>query len=593
MVILISIEPKIKLIAHDIVTMAKSKGKSPSKSFKKAGKNAIPDDDDFDEVMAELKRENANMGGKSWSSLVGLIMALLIPVVAVWTQNSAMSKSFFGRILGWSSDPDDGPKGRLESKEADEPIKNPLTVEQNEDADTQPQEVQTWMTKTGSDALLTWFKENGGWMSEGIVLEEKTVIGNGLRAVSNIKKGDVVFKIPNRLQMNPRGVIEGWNKTSPELMIQTKNAVNNIVRNKLDQQDMIIALQLMIECAMGADSFWFPYLQMIPEYVPALDYYNEKELTLLQDTELQDVSVQSKRLIQEVWEKIQEAGSWSKLLDAATDNPDPKCLTYEMFCHYIAIAGSRGFILRNIKYISPVADMVNHGKSPEAPVDVYANNSLDLFKEGFNKYHKRPPSTGVITVLADRDTESGSNYEEDYGTLDNSLFISQFGFVPLDNPHHCAVIEVPQPSMKETAEILGNLKLDSIDTLCIKRDGIFALGADSKGKAYFAVIGLEALPHQLLACLLIQGDFNMESIDERCVLYSEAKNATNVMIRNIAQKTLESAETTLADDHALLETFLNGEGLDGMNPVHAITALQYRIEEKKILLQISSALGAS
>jgi hypothetical protein len=597
--------------------MAKSKGKSRSKPFK-AAKNAIPDDD-FDELIAESKRENANKGGQIRSS-IGLMMALLISIVAVLTQNPAVSKSFVGRILGWSSDPDEAYKGMLQSKEADEPIKNTLMlekskVEQNEgqkikpkskhpesdpgsvqdtakEADTQRRLLETWKTKTGADALLTWFKENGGWMSENLMLE-KIAIGNGLRAVSYIKKEEEVFKIPDTLQMNPRGVIAGWNKTSPDLMLQTKNAVNKNIRNKFDQQDMIIALQLMIECAMGGASFWFPYLQIIPEYVPRLDYYNEKELALLQDTELHQMSVTSKRLIQEVWEKIQEAGSWSKLLDAATDNPDPKCLTYEMFHHFIAIVGSRAFILRNIKYISPVADMVNHRESPEAPVDLYAKKDVDLFKEGFNKYHKRLPSTGVITVLADRDTEPGSPYEEEYGTLDNSLYISKFGFVPLDNPHHCAVIDVPQPSMEETAEILRNLKLNSIDSLCINRDGTIALGAGRHGKAYFGVIGLEALPDQLVACQGVQGDFTVEVIDKSCVIYPGAKEATNVMIRKIAKKSLESAETTLADDIALLDKFQNGEALNGMNPVHAINALQFRIEEKKILMQIDSALGAN
>ena len=61
-------------------------------------------------------------------------------------------------------------------------------------------------------------------------------------------------------------------------------------------------------------------------------------------------------------------------------------------------------------------------------------------KHHFEHYHDLHRD-GSVTVLSDRNVEEGNQILEEYGELDNSLYIEAHGFVPSFNPFHCANIE--------------------------------------------------------------------------------------------------------------------------------------------------------
>jgi hypothetical protein len=622
--------------------------KSPSKSFKRP-KHATDatTDGNFDDMNPESKSGNVSSSGYSWNS-IGLVLALLVSLAVNAAQNPAVHGVVMS-FMGWSEmnkapvSPSSETSKVIELDEDTVPIKNPLLVQRIKEGATTQQDSNTWpvdnqahqvafggddaqdepatepkvvdnpkaddpetnralQTKAGADDLLSWFKENGGWISGNLKLDSFS-IGNGLRAVSDrgggengfvIRKDDDVFRIPEKLQIHSRGVIGGWNKISEEATTLVWNILEKNAKNSLDEQDMIIALQLMIECALSEDSFWFPYLQMLPEHVPRLDYYNEEELALLQDKELFAKTLASKAMMKDVWEKLQEDGSWTLFLDATTNNPDPRCLTYDMFHHFTAIVGSRAFVLRNMKFLWPVADMTNHMQdtttnhmqdttSDTEPVDMVEN-------QHFKKYH-RGSAPGEIVVKSYRSFKVGMQYDEEYPSLDNSLSIKKYGFVPVDNPQHCATVLVPKPSMEDTETLLVELQLDAIRTLCVNRDGTFGMGMDRYGKAYLGVVALEQMPDQLAKCQWAQADFmaksRVEAIDKSCALYPGAAEASSSMIKVAAKKMLDSMETTLEEDMVLLEKLQSGEELNSMNPKHAITALRFRIEQKKLLLGIA------
>ena len=635
--------------------MAKIQTKtSPSKSSKRGAKRKPEEGEskgDFDTVIAESKRWNTSTVGYSWST-ISLVIALLVSVAANAAQNPALSSYLtdFSRLLFLHS-------AKMETIQEDNlltPIKNPLVTEEdfkddemerqisqpkptvnqrqtkiitedpvpapdivfpqdaNEEVDQTTNAtdgdmedsrsdaerglitIQTKETLKDAEALVSWFRENGGWMSDNLKLDTFS-FGNGLSVVSNgnddndvvINEGDEVFRVPEKLQINPRDVIAAWNKTSVEMMILTKDTVKRNCRDKLAQQDIIIALQLMIECAMGEDSLWHPYLQMLPDYVPRMDYFSEEELGLMQDKKLFDLAVDSKNNMKNVWKALQENNSWTIFLNAATNTPKQTCLTYEKFHHYTAIVGSRSFILKNIKYLSPVADMVNHMDKGDDSIDIYSLEGEDMFKVGFHKYHKRIAS-GEIVVWADRNFNVGMPYVEEYGTLDNSLYIQKFGFLQMGNSQNCALIRLPMPTMAETESLLDSLRLNSVTSLCIKKDGTIAFGQQRHGLAYLGIIGLEQLPDQMRKCQGVQGEFMAAYIDASCAMYPGSAEVSSTLIKEAAKSALGSAKTTLAEDMMLLENFEKGEDLNEMNPIHAIMALQFRIEEKRLLMQVMS-----
>ena len=641
--------------------MAKIKAKSnPAKSSKQGRTNRKSeegeDEGDFDTVIAESKRLNTATAGHHWRT-TSLVLALLVSMAANVAQNSAMSNyltSFTRQLLHRPAKMENTQNNDLLT-----PIKNPLVVEDdlndydvvdrpknkqkpvvnhphtemitkvpvptpdialpedvNEEddqtstdthvdrvdssSDTKrriPSEQSKEDNQTSVGALVGWFRENGGWMSDNLKLGTFS-IGNGLSVVSDkdndqdvvIHEGDEVFRVPEKLQINPRDVIAAWNKTSVEMMTLTKDTVKRNCRDKLAQQDIIIALQLMIECAMGEDSLWYPYLQMLPNHVPRMDYFSEEELALMQDKKLFDLAIESKSTMNNVWNALQEIDSWTTFLNAATTTPIPSCLTYEKFHHYTAIVGSRSFNLKNIKYLSPVADMVNHLDKGDESIDIYSLEGEDMFKVGFHKYHKRTAS-GDIVVWADRTFHVGMPFVEEYGTLDNSLYVQKFGFLPLGNSQNCALITLPMPTMTETESLLDSLMLNSVNSLCIKRDGTIAFGQQRHGLAYLGILGLEQLPDQLRECQGVQGEFMAAYIDASCAMYPGSAEVSSALIKQAAKDALDSAKTTLAEDLLILENFENGVDLNGMNPIHATLALQFRIEEKRLLMQIMSDMS--
>ena len=68
----------------------------------------------------------------------------------------------------------------------------------------------------------------------------------------------------------------------------------------------------------------------------------------------------------------------------------------------------------------------------------------------FTLHHYRNDKDNSITVRADRRFRPNEQIFEDYGDVDNSLYLEAHGFVPDENPHHCAMIPVhPQALSNE------------------------------------------------------------------------------------------------------------------------------------------------
>lgn len=75
----------------------------------------------------------------------------------------------------------------------------------------------------------------------------------------------------------------------------------------------------------------------------------------------------------------------------------------------------------------------------------------------FNLYHQRNLQ-GEISVMADRMTPKGEQVFEDYGDVDNTLYLEAFGFVPHENPFNCAVLNTEMTYSDATIYLLKKLQ---------------------------------------------------------------------------------------------------------------------------------------
>ena len=413
-----------------------------------------------------------------------------------------------------------------------------------------------------------WFVQQGGWMTPRVSLVTSNQYqGNGLRTSGNIIQGYRLLEIPMELVLTQKTIMVTTQKYAALLRPQSYKIANEAIQrhlfDPLDQQDVWIAIQLMLECAKGDTSLWYPYRNVLPtstsnnnnnNSVPRLATFSDAELQLLQDDDMANYGKFQRDALTKVWngviksEVIQPSSA-----DDADNNND--CLTEESFYHHVGLSASRAMILDEIKYLVPMAEMINHANRPREDDDYETTK--------FQSYHKI--ENGKLMVYADRDFFPGDEVVEEYGKLDNTLYLTSFGFIPKDNVHHCVMLPLPNNN---------NNKASS--SVCIHRDGS-ALGDDNQQ------LRMSVCTSTKEECAARRNHNNTPEREAREV---------QVYLRQAAHAKLAASQTTVQEDEALLaeleqQSTKDDDNWRGMNRNRARLALQFRTEEKKLLMHLT------
>lgn len=129
-----------------------------------------------------------------------------------------------------------------------------------------------WMEYHGidcSDALLL-STENG----DAAAADSSQSLSISVKALCDLKEGDVVATIPKQSC----------------LTVKTSAASNLIEETELGG-DLALAVAIMYERSLGAESKWFQYLQILPPFEPIPLLWSRDEIdSLLSGTELHKVS---------------------------------------------------------------------------------------------------------------------------------------------------------------------------------------------------------------------------------------------------------------------------------------------------------------
>ncbi len=335
-----------------------------------------------------------------------------------------------------------------------------------------------------------------------------------------------------------------------------------------------------------------------------LDTFSEEELEMLQDNYLSSVARHSRDKLKHIW-NADIHDIVQLIIDSVANritenlNIERSCFTFEAFHRYTTISSSRAMILNGRKYFTPLADMINY--APQQYTDDKFTDKVSLQHSNiFLQYHHLDEEGQTIIVKADRVVKPSHQIFEDYGPIDNSLFLEAFGFVPFHNPFHCALVELPSPHSNRTKDILHHLNLANFNPdgqmvyntkngACVLMDGSFT---HQHANAYLAVIALERkeeLRQVASRCwdIVHNRDIrtNMQDVVNACIYYSGHQSAVKECLREAARKSLERAETTLDFDLSLLNSTTKSSRLMS---TRAFIALQFRIAEKRILTYIAN-----
>jgi hypothetical protein len=452
-----------------------------------------------------------------------------------------------------------------------------------------------------------------------------------------IKYLDEMFTIPESIIISSTSILHQFSKAESHIQIpQFQHRITQLVSkyvpsNYMVQQDVIIALYLMVQCSLGEYSAFKPYLDILPSYIiPRLDTFNKEELHMLQDEELAFLAKESRDRLHHLWESNELQYLLSSMIEVVAqdidyvntndendndndnDNNNGKksnhhgeCISFNSFHKYNAIVSSRAMVLKGTKYLTPLPEFANY-----QPRQDERKKLKGKMKQTFMLYHERNDKSGSITVRADRNVLHGDQIFEDYGDIDNSLYLEAHGFVPNDNPFHCAMIPASLvPTPKDLPGVLRNAmialrllpneksELYPPPMICILDDGSVT---ENRAEAYLkiaAIMGIGEGHDDLISqCAEALDSNDEELIQLQCLHYVGHQQLLKNLIRGLSQKTICQSESTLAYDLNLLDSLLdeekkiNSAGTKGEDLTKKILALKFRISDKVILDKVTGGV---
>lgn len=134
------------------------------------------------------------------------------------------------------------------------------TANQNSGEHQQPSVALTEDEKI--ENFLCWFRSKGGWISPNVTIKSYPEYGGyGLYAKDDITYYDDMYKIPADIILSAESIRESYSSFNAGISERLETVQSH------GGDDAVISLQLMVECALGSESDFQPYLDIMPDGV--------------------------------------------------------------------------------------------------------------------------------------------------------------------------------------------------------------------------------------------------------------------------------------------------------------------------------------
>lgn len=263
------------------------------------------------------------------------------------------------------------------------------------------------------ELFLAWFRKNGG-RANNITLDDFPPMGRGVKPLVDVKMGQEVIFVPPRLAI------------SLDLLQKSKDPNIKYLAKEIPSEEELLAAFLLYERSKGESSFWYPYLQVLPDNVPNLVHFSDYEMMELQHSTIIYEALNHRKRVHEHFKHFVNRTSHFipfPSLEAAQ----------AAYLWATSIVDSRGFRFRGHVVLAPLADMMNYAPHPESRESRGGNFFL--------LHHMMKPDG--LRISADRDCKAGEQLFEDYGDNMDDIYLQHHGFVPEENPFRCVYLTVP------------------------------------------------------------------------------------------------------------------------------------------------------
>lgn len=320
-------------------------------------------------------------------------------------------------------------------------------------------------------AFKRWMKANGIDYSDALELcigHGFSVSGSGVRALCDLKEGDLIATIPHKACLTIR-----TSATSP--MIEEAGLGGTLG----------LAVALMYERSKGPSSPWYGYLQLLPhhECVPLVWSLDEVD-TLLVGTELHKAVKEDMQFLQEDWEE-----SIAPLVSSNPSEFPREWFSVEQFFAAKTLVESRAFQVDDYHGFGmvPLADLFNHKTAAEDvhftsashvdssdvdhpgafPID--DESSDDSYSEisdrvsskegdsslypgadgneitdmkGTHLFSSSESNDNFLEMILVKNVKAGDEVFNTYGTLSNAALLHRYGFTEPENPFDIVNIDL-------------------------------------------------------------------------------------------------------------------------------------------------------
>lgn len=395
-----------------------------------------------------------------------------------------------------------------------------------------------------SAAFTAWLEAHGTYLStkatwgrpkHPLAIADETTddgepSGRGLIAVKGMTQGEAMFTVPFEL-------------------VITKARALELVPELDDEVDEFIAMAVLLvqEREKGSDSFWKPYLDILPkdEELTAMFRWEDADFELLKGSP----TVSAAKSLREKL-RLEHASMDEYLFSKQRDRFPEDVFSIDSWEWAFAVLFSRAIFLQNESVISlvPYADLINH--SP------FVSTYIDLQSELLTgeKY---------VALYTDRPYSKMDQVFVTYGPKSNSELLVSYGFLVERNPYD-SVDVFAYPSASDPA-------------YAAKKDYLDSCGID--GPASFPLFG-DRYPMELIEflrfCVCDEGqigvDFGEFISEENEALAAQA-------LSECCQSALDAYPQSIDEDKALM----SDRSLYRMLGVKARCAIRQRLGEKLIL----------
>jgi hypothetical protein len=141
-------------------------------------------------------------------------------------------------------------------------------------------------------------------------------------------------------------------------LLSSKDSIKIAMVNAFSNDEEAVIASLILESWKDKDSFFAPYLRVLPTYVASLLHFKPDELKELQDSEFEKEAISFQNSAHESY--LNFLAVVSPLWPAAAVSS----MTIEKYFWAASIVNSRGLRFRGKVYLAPLADMFNYAPHP-------------------------------------------------------------------------------------------------------------------------------------------------------------------------------------------------------------------------------------